>query len=172
MDLQAMSAFNYKKRGECCAEVAAAGDRVALADHHLGVRFAVTYYSAVPAPARRASWSLMNSALACDCIDNGYMGSKERVQEFTVTTINDFDAQHLANDTLNDLLQIQLSPTDIRDLTTHLKNDTSRTRNIGSSYTLRLKKKPALNPEFRVRVKVRLDNGETYSSDTTPVVLQ
>ena len=165
-----ISATNFRKRGTCCADKMGAGEAVALADHHLSVRYQVSYFSAKPSRPARSAFSLINQAVACDCLDDGYLGSKERLKSLTVVTLNDFDAQHLANDTINDLLRITTLPDKSEDLTTYLRGDTAL---IGQQdYVLYLQKRPALRTDFAAKITVALQNGESYTTTTLPVTIQ
>jgi len=166
-DIQGVSADNFRKRGTCCADKMGAGEDVALADHNLGIRYQIDYFSAqLPRPTP-ASFSLISPAAACDCIEDGYLGSRERLRSFTVLTINDFDARHLANDTINDLLRTVVSPGQTLDLVTFLQADTALIRQ--HDYVLYLKKRPELRTDFAARITIVLQNGESYTTTTQPV---
>ncbi|QJX48178.1 hypothetical protein HMJ29_15075 [Hymenobacter taeanensis] len=165
--LTGISVENYKKRGDCCADKLENNQQVAFQDFSLDVRNFVRFYSAqLP---QSSPFSLIPTASACDCIADGYLGSKQKLQSLTVITLEDFDAQHLANDTINDLLNAQFYLTSY-DLNTYLLTDTATITQQG--YTLTLKKKPELNPSFRVRVDVRLRGGEMYQATSSTAIMQ
>lgn len=166
-DIQGISADSFRKRGTCCADRMKAGEDVTLADHNLGVRYQINYFSAQPPRPRCAPFSLISSAAACDCIEDGYLGSRERLRSFTVVSVNDFDAQHLANDTINDLLRTAVSPGQTSDLTTYLQTDTAFVQQ--QDYVLYLKKRPELRTDFAARITIVLQNGESYTTTTQPV---
>ena len=58
------------------------------------------------------SLNLMPAAKAysCGCHDdyNGMYGSEEIIEEFTITTVHDYNENYKANDTINTLLDIGL----------------------------------------------------------------
>lgn len=166
-DIQGISADSFRKRGTCCADRMKAGEDVTLADHNLGVRYQINYFSAQLPHPRRAPFSLISSAAACDCIEDGYLGSRERLRSFTVVSINDFDAQHLANDTINDLLRTTVVPGQTSDFTAFLQADTAFIQH--HDYVLYLKKRPELRTDFAARITIVLQNGESYTTSTPPV---
>ena len=166
-DIQGISVDSFRKRGSCCADRMKAGEDVTLADHHLGIRYQISYFSAQRPRPTRAPFSLISPAAACSCIEDGYLGSRERLRSFTVVTINDFDAQHLANDTINDLLQTVVYPGQTTDLVTYLQADTTLIQQ--RDYVLYLKKRPVLRPDFAARMTIVLQNGESYTAITQPV---
>ncbi|QHT71320.1 hypothetical protein GXP67_34025 [Rhodocytophaga rosea] len=137
--------------------------------YRLLVDFDVSYYNFNKSQPEQLNFSLMNSAYACSCLKDGEEGSKEKLHELTVITKNDFDPQHLANDTINDLLDIQMYPATY-DLQSYLQQDTSGF--LFRNYNLILKKKPQLNKEFKVEVNLKLDNGEVYQKTNEPIYIE
>lgn len=156
----------YKKRGSCCADKITDNQQVALSDLSINVQHSIRFYSLQPTPH---SFSLIPTASACDCVDNGYQGSKQKLQSLSVITLQDFDAQHLANDTINDLLNTQVY-LNTYDLNTYLRTDTAAINQFG--YTLTLKKKPELSSSFRVRIDIRLKSGELFSASSSAATIQ
>jgi hypothetical protein len=121
----------------------------------------------------RWDFSLMNSALACDCEFNGWLGSKsEKLDDITVITLNDFDAEHLANDTITDLMQVWTGEFNQKDLNEYLEQDTALIPSQAFEYGLMLKKAPELNKEFKVKVIVGLSTSETYEVETEPIEIE
>lgn len=169
-NINGISADSYRKRGTCCADKMGTGEEAVLSDHSLLVRYQYEYFSARQFSAPWAGISLLSSAAACDCFEDGTLGTKEYLRQFTVVTLNDFDAQHLANDTINDLLRIQTSLNNIQDLTDYLRTDTARIQQF--SYTLYLRKRPTLQLPFAAKVSVTLQNGESYTATSLPVTIR
>ena len=137
--------------------------------YRLFVDFDVSYYNFNKNQLEPFNFSLINSAYACSCLKDGEDGSKEKLQGLTVITKNDFDPQHLANDTINDLLDVQIYR-EKYDLQNYLQQDTSAYLYRG--YTFLLKKKPQLNKEFKVEVILTLDNGEVFWQTNEPIYIQ
>lgn len=165
-DIQGLSAVGYRQRpGSSGTERMSAGQTALLADYFLVASYQVSYFSArAAAPARRAPFSLISQAYACTCRANGDDGSKEKLKRLTVITLNDFDAQHPANASINDLLTVG-TIFGAAYLNAVLQTDTARIKQ--TDYTLRLKRKPAA--DFVARIIVELQNGEIYSATTEPV---
>ncbi len=98
---------NYKERGTCCADALKENDTVRFSDYDfLSIKFDVDYHSSNLLRRRTWDFSLMNEALACSCLTSGWLGSKEeQLDSISIITLNDFDAEHLANRSINDLMQ-------------------------------------------------------------------
>ncbi|WP_147320795.1 hypothetical protein [Hymenobacter lapidiphilus] len=163
-DIKGISADNFKKRGTCCSDRVSSGQEVKLEDYSLIVRYSVSYFSRQTHQNHQAPFSLISQAYACTCRTNGGLGSKEKLKSFTVVTLNNFDAQHQANDTINDLLTISTA-SGAFDLSTGIKTDTTSIKQ--TDYSLLLKKKPVA--DFAARISVELQNGEVYTSTTESV---
>lgn len=121
----------------------------------------------------RSSWGLHmgNAAQACSCVDAGYAGSKnEKLENITVLTLNDFDDQHRANDTINDLLQIDNQ----RGIVLPLKEYLEQNNTLMKSNKMRLifQKSPELDKALKVRVTIKLSTGEVYTSDSPSIYIQ
>ena len=136
----------------------------------LQIDYLVEYHSSVE--PTNWSFSLLNSAYACSCIENGMYGSKtEKLENLTLITLNDFDDTHLANDTINDLFEIQHSfPQEISDINEYLMQDTSLIQE--QALRLFLKRPPSLNPNFQVKLVLELSTNEIYEATTTPIVIR
>lgn len=113
-------------------------------------------------------FSLMNSAYSCTPPEAGTEGAKEEaLANLTVITLNDFDENHFANDTLNDLISIGYRHYESLDLTTFLA---AQEGNVEREVLyLSLESRPTLNQDFQVRVRVDLSNGERYE-EISPVI--
>lgn len=160
-DINGMVVNNYKWVGTNSVSLMVADEVVQYDDYAgLGVEYSVDYIA-----QRRSKWpsfSLVPSAYACSCLSNGYKGSKnEKLSNITVITLNDFDEDHLANDTINDLILVRdyFSQEDYY-LGDYLLNDTI---NIQIPVIqLKVDKKPALDENYKVKVVVELSTGEVY----------
>lgn len=160
-NIEGIKLANYTTNGPI-----APNQKVEWAAYTLSVRYDMSYF-ALQEPTHFQPFSLISSAYACDCVANGEEGSKEQIKDFWVITKNDFDAQHLANDTINDLLEIRQYPKNIA-LNEYVAAQTTTIRE--QAYELVLNKKPELNTELKVEVQVKLTNGEQYQATTEPVM--
>lgn len=142
-------------------------DTVAYAKYlGVDVQYEVNYIS--QNSPRRNEFSLISSASACDCAFNGESGSKtEMLSKLQVITLNDFDAQHVSGDTINDLLDISNAARVNQSLDSYLLQNTGLIRTEVSR--LRLTKKPASNPQFHVRIIAELSTGEVYDEVSVPI---
>jgi len=130
----------------------------------------VAEYHAIVEPSKSTSFSLINSAWACSIPVGGYDGSKtEKLVNLSIVTLNDFDEMHLANSSINDLLDYD-GTYDIGEkmpLEDFLANQSENI--MYEILTLQLKKAPELNREFRYKVMVELSTGEVYEAESVPV---
>ena len=110
----------------------------------------------------------MNSAYGCSCAYDGDSGSKEeQLEKVTIITLNDFDDDHLANDTINDLFVSNLNYLPIED---YIANNNDNIRDPYEGF--RLEKAPVLNKNFKAKVIVELSTGEVYEAETTEQVIE
>ena len=132
-------------------------------------------YHATLEPKKNWTFSLINSAIACTPLEQGYNGSKEEeIIEFSITTLNDFDNNHLANDNINDLFDYVGSR-----YHSLLDNKIPLMQFIDEldgpleeeDMMLELKKAPELNQEFKVKIKLELSTGEIYEIETEPIFI-
>ncbi len=164
-DIQGLELKSYKQSGECCKDEISENEEINFSDYHsLFLFYEVDYISQ---NHNHWNFSLMNSALACSCIGDGAQGSKnEKLNSFTIITLNDFDSDHLANAPINDFFSVKVV-NDFVDLNEHLSQDTSLILN--QFLELKLKKAPELDNEFKVKVIVNLSTNETYESESAPI---
>jgi hypothetical protein len=167
-DIVGMRLMTYKQNGNYIQTVKE-GEALNLAEYFIDAHFDLNYYGLHNQVKPEINFSFINTAFACSCLNNGYMGTEEKRQELTVITLNDFDAAHLANDTINDLLK-RVFVGDTTDLQTYLSKDEGIIH--GGGYTLVLKKKPQLDKEVHLQVILKLDNGELYQSSSEKVVIK
>jgi len=129
----------------------------------------VAEYHAILEPPKATSFSLINNALACTYLAS-YDGSKmEKLVTLSIVTLNDFDDMHLANSSINDLLDYvgTYNLGEKMSLEDFLANQSENI--MYETLLLQLKKAPALNREFRYKVMVELSTGEVYEAESMPV---
>lgn len=135
----------------------------------INIAFDVEYVASLSRQANPWRFSLIPEALACDCEYNGISGSKsERLDSFQVITLNDFDDEHPANSSINDLLTAyDIWGGDVDPLNEIVANYQGNLQE--EAMTLKLAKAPELDKEFRVKVVVGLSTGEVYEQEVYPV---
>lgn len=114
------------------------------------------------------NFSLMNTAYAEDCSSNGVNGSKqESIQSLTVVTLNDFNNEYMANDTINKILNVRGTQFNLDE---YLANDSSLVQS--ELFELNLSNPPTLNEEFKVKMILELSTNETYQAESIPFILK
>ncbi len=166
-DIDGITIGTYKSRND--QEPIIPMDSIFLSEFKvLHIDYTVSYH-ALAEPKIDWSFSLMNSANACSCI-GGYSGSKtEKIKQLSIITLNDFDDQHKANESINDLFDYTGSLFAVSDTIplTEFLSDTSE--NIAEEdLFLQLTKAPSLNPEFKFKVIMELSTGEVYEAESHP----
>ncbi|MEM7102747.1 MAG: hypothetical protein AAF502_06380 [Bacteroidota bacterium] len=152
---------------------AIANDTIAYADlDKVFIDYQVDYL-AFANPNRDWSFSLMSTATACSYIP-GSAGSKtEELASMTITTLNDFDNDHLANSNINDLFDYHGSLwRDLDDpilLSNFLAGQTGLIEE--EDLVLSIKKAPEIDQEFQVRVVLELSTGESFQITSEPIVI-
>ena len=134
----------------------------------INMHFVVDYV--VHQESRGFDFSFMSSAYGCSPESPGVEGSKEEALEsLQIITINDFDDEHKAGESINDLLEFN----DIRFggapvlLESYLD---SLTGNVPTEYfVLGLLKEPEIDKNFQVRAEMQLSTGEYYEA-TSPLI--
>ena len=170
-DIQGAELLNYRHPAQSSTSRLNPGEEVVLEEYLISLDFQVGYFGFQPYEPARPAFSLMPSALACSCVFNGISGSQESLDEFAILTRNDFDDEHLANDTINDLFWIS-SP--------YLFDDPipleEFRQNFGDPiqsefFRLYLQKRPSRDSLFQVDIHFSLDNGESYTLSNEPVII-
>ena len=141
------------------------GDPVTFANYiGLNIQYLYTVL-ANKKPKNNWNFSLMSSAYGCSCAYDGWHGSKEeKLEKVTIITLNDFDDDHLANDTINDLFVSGLEYLSIEEFLE--KSD----ENIRDAYLdFKLQKAPVLNKNFKAKIIIELSTGEVYEAETEEI---
>jgi len=168
-DIQGFRDFSYT-RDSFFQEEILPFDTVSFAEFKGGaiIRYLVDYH-AFAEPKHKRSFSLISTANACSCI-GGYAGSKtEKIKDFTITTINDFDNEHPAGSSINDLLITGDFQGNFLPFDEFLNNQTGFI--MQEWRILKLKKPPVLNPEFNFKIRLELSTGEIYEKAGFPIYI-
>lgn len=143
---------------------------------YIHLDYLVTYHTLVE-PQRDWSFSLMNAAYACSCLIGFYNSETEKLVDFSITTLNDFDDDHLANSNINDLFEYngffiedRFENSFNNTLAEHLVNRTDRLLQ-GEDMVLKLTKAPELNEEFKIKVRMELSTGEIYEIESESIFI-
>lgn len=110
--------------------------------------------------------TFLNSAYACEPLPAGYKGTDEKIDKIIIKSINNFDSNHLAGDTLNDFFNY-VEGTKIK----FSLNDYTKTFPIQApmDFGLQLNTKPKLNLKHKFIIEYYQTNGEYYI-DTTEFI--
>ncbi len=170
LDYLAYSSYDEFDSGELIP----AGDTIAFSElDRIYIDYIVNYVVSNE-PKRDWSFSLIPSAYACSYFP-GLSGSKEEeLIDFSITTLNDFDDEHLANSNINDLFTYHGFYSDLIatpiPLTQYLDNQSGKLAD--EDMVLELQKAPELNEEFKVRVRLELSTGEVYEIEPAPFYIR
>lgn len=141
-------------------------------DYQLYLRFFGRFYGNVE-QSYWPSFSLMPKAMACTCVEAGSWGSEELLKEIHITSLFDYDGQHLKGDTLDDLFRIELVSDDdgLSKLWRLDSINGMQHRITQKDILLRLISPPTLNDSLQIEVSVELENGEKYFGQNEYVIL-
>ena len=133
--------------------------------------YLVTYHARAER-CSRGSFNLLSPLLACSCLPGGTGSKTEELVAFTITTLNDFDADHPAGSSLNDVFLYQGSyfNTGAGSLVNFLDEEGQRmlTR---EDIRLRPDRAPTLDSVLHLQMTLELNQGETYTVESVPFVL-
>ncbi len=134
----------------------------------------IVNYSTSIQPKRDWSFSLMPTAYACTYVP-GTKGSKtETLVDFSISTLNDFDDDHLANSSIIDLFDYYGGSFRALDefipLTQFLEEQIENLLQEEDMF-IKLKKAPEMDQEFKIKVVMELSKGEVYEFETEPIVI-
>lgn len=135
---------------------------------YINLHFIVDYI--VHEPNSAFNFSLINAAYGCTPVPPGQEGSKEEaITSLKIITVNDFDADHKAGESINDLLEL----TDIFFgeapilLTDYLSNTPE---NVPSEYfVLRILEEPTTSQDFQIKVTINLSTSEQYEATSEAI---
>lgn len=150
-DVKGITLENFRQDSPNRASRVDNNGEVDFKDYKLNINFLVDYVS-----KQKNSGGLINAAYA-DCLDSGYMGSKEYMAAMFFVTDQEYDALHQAGDTLNDIINFPA----------FIQADSSRLPY--SLFSITLKTKPRTNLPRTFTVHYYQTNGEHYTA-TTPMV--
>ncbi|GAA4372871.1 hypothetical protein GCM10023186_02810 [Hymenobacter koreensis] len=127
----------------------------------LAMSLPVRYYSS--APARGG-----NRAYACSPLEPGQLGTDERVDSLTIRSRFDYDAQHPAGSSLNDLVALDYLPSGLILEPNRIAEANGQPL---KQLNFRLRRAPTASGPQQFRVRLRLTNGEVYTAETVSFTL-
>lgn len=138
--------------------------------------FSLNYHALNLSP-QKANFSFIPTMNACSPIFGDQGSKEEELLNFSIITLNDFDENHLAGDTINDLFDHiksyseswTLETEEIQPLEDFLDNLTGTIQ--FEALHLQLKQAPTINEEFKVKVVVELSTGEIYEVEKEGIVV-
>ncbi|PWJ34191.1 hypothetical protein [Sediminitomix flava] len=158
-DITDMSAVQYNVNDQSGFQTISNGQTVNITDFRIGYKFDTELLSAIQA----RSFSLTQEVFACDCyaIERS---KEERFVSLSFITNYDFDENHQAGSSINDLLQ---------NGSLNLEEYLNYTEPIVFKEDIfELKSPPTLSNKFKFTVIATLSNGEIYSSESEEVTIQ
>lgn len=163
--IQDLRLTSYEQTPDGSLKETVESDTVNLENYLLNIAFETKYVSFHP-HENSASFSLINSAYACSCLGNGMSGAKEKVESLQLVTLNTFDAQHQAGDTVTSFFVVDYYGPSIEPeefFQQHLWEE---------QYFLKLKEKPVSNEPLQLKLILTLDNGMVLEAQSKAVVIQ
>lgn len=159
-DIQGLKVSNSGKDGAPIVDHA----EVKFSDYTgLSINYEVAYHSYLNAHDHDWSFSLINSAMACECAFSGQAGSKdEQLAGLTIITLNDFNDEYKANDTISELWSRGTIP-----LSEFVAQDTNLIRE--ENLFIHLDEAPTSGEELKVKVIVELSTNEVYEAESQSV---
>lgn len=170
-DIGGMSLTNHQAERvyKCCFNELKDSSSVALDEYWISMDFAVSYFfGQIEKLDDMYEFDFMNSALACSPPERGENGSKEKIKNITVITLNDFDDAHPAGDTINEFIYVYVAENKV-DLNQFLNNNISFVKR--ENMVFQLKSLPVAESYFKAKIVLMLDNGEEYTAETNDIVL-
>lgn len=152
-----------RKITACCNDELLAFDRVSFDEYVLQLQYDVQYHS----EAKTKSLSLFSPAYAFTCPEDGQSGSRVSLEELEIITLYDIDDQHKKGSPVNDLFDFEHIGHRLP-LSYYLSLNE---RNLlDETALLHLNHQPQLSDTCAFKISVILDNGNKYTSISTPVI--
>jgi len=165
-DIEGLTINNYNNSADVLLEY----DVINFSDYRgFTIIYDVAFVASLKPKTINWNLGLLNSAYACSPPLHGESGSKtEKLRKLTILTVNDFDEEHLANDTINDILALNYAYPQMS-LNEYLEEDTSFIKH--HELPLKLEHQPVLNDTFQVKIIVELSTNEVYEAESEAIIL-
>lgn len=157
-NVKGMTAREFRQNG---AEVRA-GEELTIGELIVLQQFNLEYYS-----KGETTGSLISPTYAKECPQNGERGSKEVLKNIVIQTINKYNDDYLAGDTLNDIVNVQVFGLNVP-LNAFLTRDSMRVNYEGFGWSLIT---APTQHQSKFRTTVTFTNGEKYVTETEQILL-
>lgn len=161
VDVTGLSAVLTRQTAGTATQVVTTGQALPVAELHLLLRPDTRLYGA--APARTGGFA----AMACEPADPIFT---EQIDSIRITSRYDFDGQHPAGTSLNDLIRLDNGYGGSILLSELLR--TPQSVPVLAQNRLRFTQNPASSATQQFRVRYHQTNGEVYTSETVAVMIQ
>lgn len=114
----------------------------------------------------------VSSAFACS---PPILSSNEIVESIYITSNLKWDNEHLAGDTLNDIIELvfyQIDSPIVLKLPIDLDTFISQQPTAKQNYFLRFKSSPLIESNYSFKVHYKQKNGEIYSAESIPITIK
>ncbi len=153
--------YNYKGPESDYSNFCPLADSMKFENFRLDVSFEKRFYSL----NSKKPFSLVNSAYALSCVEPGEGGTKEKITEIQLIAQADFNANYKAGTSLNSIVKIDNQP-----VSDYINNKNKYgIDSYGFQMDLTEKPDPTIKQAFKLVFK--LDTGEIYEAETSPVTL-
>lgn len=163
-DINELNLSNRLFETYCCGDELPNHELVDFDQYRIYGEYGFTLHAHQPAKG-----GFLSRSYALSCVAGGYEGSKETIEDFTVTTNFDINENYLAGDTINDLIVFNDFLTE-RPLN-ELLNSEDRSI-LAQWFYLELTEKPTATDTAAFTVTLLLDNGERYTEATPNVIFR
>lgn len=111
-----------------------------------------------------------SNLFALDCVQDGYMGSEVGLDTIFVVTLNNYNNDFVANDTINNILETPNYISGLSPLSEYVQENKEGIRYGGLSLTLN--QPPSVNlSTHQFKIIFILKNGEVFEQTNEPVLL-
>lgn len=136
-------------------------DSMKFENLRLQIGYTVRFYSYQPTN----SFSFIPAVYALECVEDGSGGKKEKLTDIQLVTLSNYDANHVAGASINDIININGLT-----VAQFLKDQNSYSLDaFGDQIDFQQKPDPTAKQAFKLFFK--LDNGESYEVQTHPVTI-
>ncbi len=143
--------------------------RVDFDAYYIDLNFVKRYYSQASSPFN-CSNILFNTAYACKCKQDGYLGSKETLEGIAIFSNNKFDSLGNVRDNLSKYFELSSQNEYYISIPFADMDSVVNTKpNAFSQITLRLKTKPTGSLQHQFTIEYKQTNGEIYRA-TLPTI--
>ena len=138
---------------------------------HLSYRFETEYI------AKRKSINTTGGLMAFSCAAPGYNGDKIGIDTLFIKTINNYNEEYTAGDTINEIVKISdwnyylnLETENLKSISNYIDINTERI--LSETFDIKIMEAPSTDGEHSFQVIYKLNNGEIFKHQSSPVQLK